>query len=165
MDSVRPSVQTRGPGPRLYSEAFTGRARCIARCGFCLRDDHMTQTCPRNPNSSTQAWGQESPVWPQPTPLLSQQPLGSQPQDICRRYNDMWCRFPCCRFRHACLSCGGAHPQRDCTQRTTRLAHLQPHPKTTGSALTAGLLPSRWFWTVELPQHNLPIIMYVMYYL
>ena len=34
--------------PCLYSEAFTGRAQCIARCSLGLRDDHMTRTCPRN---------------------------------------------------------------------------------------------------------------------
>ena len=109
--------------PRLYSEAFTGRARCIARCGFCLRDDHMTQTCPCNPNSSTQAWGQESPAWPQPTPLLSQQPLGSQPQEICWRSDSRAAGLGTL----ACLSCGGAHPQRDCTQRTTRGRSRSPN--------------------------------------
>jgi hypothetical protein len=25
---------------RLYNEAFTGRARPIARCTYCLQDDH-----------------------------------------------------------------------------------------------------------------------------
>ena len=27
--------------PRLYNEAFTGRARAIARCQYCLQDDHL----------------------------------------------------------------------------------------------------------------------------
>ena len=38
------------PDPRLYSEAFTGRARSIPRCGHCLQDDHPSQRCPQNPD-------------------------------------------------------------------------------------------------------------------
>ena len=36
------------PDPRLYSEAFTGCAKNIRRCSFCLQDDHDHTTCPRN---------------------------------------------------------------------------------------------------------------------
>ena len=38
------------PDPRLYSEAFTGRARAIARCLWCLEDDHSKAMCPKNPH-------------------------------------------------------------------------------------------------------------------
>ncbi len=33
--------------PRLYNEAFTGRALCIARCQYWLQDDHTAAYCPR----------------------------------------------------------------------------------------------------------------------
>ena len=36
--------------PRLYNEAFTGRARSISRCTFCLQDNHTAAYCPHNPN-------------------------------------------------------------------------------------------------------------------
>ena len=35
---------------RLYNEAFTGRARAIARCSFCLQDDHTDAYCTKKPN-------------------------------------------------------------------------------------------------------------------
>ncbi len=35
--------------PRLYNEAFTGRARSIPRCTYCLQEDHTGQQCPQNP--------------------------------------------------------------------------------------------------------------------
>ena len=38
------------PNPRLYNEAFTGRAKAISRCSFCLQDDHASQSCPHNPS-------------------------------------------------------------------------------------------------------------------
>ncbi len=38
---------------RLYSEAFTGRARSITHCTICLQDDHPTQ---RNPQNSDRSW-------------------------------------------------------------------------------------------------------------
>ncbi len=44
------------PDPRLYSEAFTGRARSIPRCSFCLQDDHLTQQCPQNPDQFWMSW-------------------------------------------------------------------------------------------------------------
>ena len=36
--------------PRLFSEAFTGRAKSIPRCSLCLPDDHLAQACPQNPD-------------------------------------------------------------------------------------------------------------------
>ena len=45
--------------PQLYSEAFTGRARTIPRCHYCLQDDHTAQYCPRNPDHRWSAWTQE----------------------------------------------------------------------------------------------------------
>ena len=35
---------------RLYNEAFTGRARAIARCPLCLQDDHLASYYPKNPD-------------------------------------------------------------------------------------------------------------------
>ena len=42
--------------PRLYSEAFTGRAKSIPRCTYCLQDDHPAQRCPQNPDQPWTAW-------------------------------------------------------------------------------------------------------------
>ena len=43
------------PDSHLYNEAFTGRAKAIARCTYCLQEDHITQACPRNPNRPMQS--------------------------------------------------------------------------------------------------------------
>ena len=40
------------PNPRLYNEAFTGRAKAIARCSFCLQEDHSSQSCPTQPQQA-----------------------------------------------------------------------------------------------------------------
>ena len=53
------------PDPRLYNEAFTGRARAIARCSFCLQDGHVTNTCPHNPNRPMYGWSADQSLdWP-----------------------------------------------------------------------------------------------------
>jgi hypothetical protein len=44
------------PNARLYNEAFTGYARIIPRCSFCLQEDHLAQACPRNPNRPWFGW-------------------------------------------------------------------------------------------------------------
>ena len=41
---------------RLYNEAFTGRAREIARCPLCLQDDHSAPYCPKNPDRQWFGW-------------------------------------------------------------------------------------------------------------
>ena len=41
----------------LYNEAFTGRARLILRCRFCLADTHDTKECTFAPEE------RQSPVW------------------------------------------------------------------------------------------------------
>ena len=58
--------------PRLYNEAFTGRARSIARCNYCLQDDHNEPQCPRNPNRPMFGWFPDPSLWPA-------QPAGASP--------------------------------------------------------------------------------------
>ena len=99
--------------PRLYNEAFTGRACPIRRCSVCLQESHLTHNCPRNPHHP--GWG-----WP-PDPIEwsgHSQPHFSSPQrqshEVCRRFNEGKCKMQRCRYRHTCSRCQGAHPQVDC---------------------------------------------------
>ena len=69
---------------RLYNEAFTGCARAVPRCSFCLQEDHVAQTCPRNPRFRCL----QDPLdhFPQ-----HQRPSTSHPPqsaECCRRYNE-----------------------------------------------------------------------------
>ena len=95
---------------RLYSEAFTGRARVIPRCQFCLQDDHSTSYCPRNPDHPWQEWSQPATRdWSQPAirpPPACQRPLA----ELCRWFNKGRCKQSHCRYTHACRDCGGSHP-------------------------------------------------------
>ena len=36
------------PYIRHYNEAFTGRAKAIPRCSYCLQDDQPTSMCPKS---------------------------------------------------------------------------------------------------------------------
>ena len=107
--------------PRLYNEAFTGRARSIPRCNFCLQDDHTGQYCPKNPNRMWLNWSSEWPPWlvashagnHPPPPTLRQGPMA----ELCRRFNDGRCRQSKCRYTHAC----------SVAPHTRRLSALQPH--------------------------------------
>ena len=49
------------PNPRLYSEAFTGRAKRHPQCPHCLSEDHMGAGCPHNPNPPFMGWFQGAP--------------------------------------------------------------------------------------------------------
>ena len=112
----REALATKGlnwsaPNLRLYNEAFTGHARAIPRCSYCLQEDHTSQVCPRNPGRPWFGMHHE--------PMgHAQRPLGSRAQssECCRRYNDGKCRQTAntCRYAHRCQACGGPHLQPHC---------------------------------------------------
>ena len=107
---------------RLYSEAFTGRAKRHPQCPHCLSEDHMGTGCPHNPYPPVLGWFQGPPQFqlgppagqPQPSPLVTPKPPASQ--EICRNFNANRCRFARCRFCHICSTCSGRHPALQCTQ-------------------------------------------------
>ena len=136
---------------RLYNEAFTGRARAIARCSFCLQDDHSDMYCPNNPNRSLLSLYPGHAMWPAPAgwPLPISMPASTpgpstRSLEICRRYNEGRCKVAKCKYQHACSWCRTPHPFLDCPQRasqatqgrsrspfrpTTRGAPPQPAPR------------------------------------
>ena len=101
------------PNVCLYNEAFTGRARAIPRCSYCLQDDHAAFACPSNP-SRPLLW--DIPVWPAPTALgKASRPVQAE---ACRNYNDGRCN---CRYQHICLGCQEAHAWINCPRRRSQL--------------------------------------------
>ena len=104
------------PDPRLYNEAFTGRARAIPRCSYCLDDDHHFNNCPKNPNRPLLGYFPPMGTWPMPTPP---QPMPiPPPREACRRFNEGRCnKQQRCKYLHICTSCGGTHPAIQCAQR------------------------------------------------
>ena len=106
------------PDSRLYNEAFTGRARAIPRCAFCLQDDHTAPYCPRNPNrpASGYGWAAEATPWLQLPPGNQHHKthFGCRPTEVCRRFNEGRFRQPTCKYRHACSSCQGPHAWVNC---------------------------------------------------
>jgi len=115
---ARKDLNWSAPDSRLYNEAFTGRARAIARCNHCLQDDHTTPQCPLNPNYQAIAlpWVPDQTPWPISSLSLNraQQPGRSS---ICRRWNEGHCKFTWCKYRHECLGCGGNHMAIECPRR------------------------------------------------
>ena len=102
--------------PHLYNEAFTGRARAIARCSFCLQDNHTDAYCPKNPNHPLFGWYPSLAIGPTPTGWPSLPPLpftnpGPSPKslEICRRYNEGRCKQSRSRYQHACSFCHAPH--------------------------------------------------------
>lgn len=118
--------------PCLYNEAFTGRARAITRCSFCLQDDHVAAHCPKNPHRPMFGWFPDPGNWTtssqgqsQPRPYLG---FGQRPE-LCRRFNEEKCRYPKCKYRHACSDSQGTHPLIECPHSratTTRVRSRSP---------------------------------------
>ena len=84
----------------LYNETFTGRARSINRCRYCL-SEHHSSVPPRLTGRSR----------------YDATRFSTQP---CHLYNN-WagnrCRFTPCRFAHTCTECRGSHPASQCRSR------------------------------------------------
>ena len=106
---------------RLYNEAFTGRAKAIARCNVCLQDDHSASSCPRKPHQPMLAWLPDASAWPGAG--FTAHRTQSQQASICRRWNEGRCKFPNCKYR---LACGGAHMVLECTQKRSSQRSRSP---------------------------------------
>ena len=100
------------PNARLYNEAFTGRARAVPRCSFCLQKDHTTQVCPSNPNRPWFGWFNDTLLNYSMPPQRPTAPQSSQSAECCRHYNEGKCRqtVATCRYSHRFLVCGGPTP-------------------------------------------------------
>ena len=104
------------PNARLYNEAFTGHARVVPRCSFCLQEDHVSQACPRNPNRPWFGW---TISLPPDSPVPSHGIVsGVLPQ--CKLSPNT------CRYSHCCTECGGPHPRLQCPRGGHRGNYARP---------------------------------------
>ena len=86
----------------LYNQTFTGKAKPLARCKYCLSDYHKSYECAFAPQTST----------------LPQKP---NPPDTCYLFNTRTgnqCKFKPCRYAHICSRCHGPHPAVACNYNT-----------------------------------------------
>ena len=123
----------------LYNEAFTGRARSVPRCQFCLSLNHTDMECPTSP----------PPPWIQP-PVGAQPPrrsMGVAPprpersmqydrprmaldgpsvyNEVCQLFNSARCKVLRCKRRHVCNLCGMPHPELLCQLRAEKRGRLR----------------------------------------
>ena len=103
----------------LYNEAFTGRARLISRCRFCLADSHDSREC---------SFGLEERSPPARAPYTYTH-RDQKSVQICQLFNKPGgnaCRYKHCRYAHLCSKCRrGPHPAAECSARYGR----SPSPK------------------------------------
>ena len=130
----------------LYNEAFTGRARVIPRCHFCLSDSHHEYECPDKlhlgPNYLGWGLGRTN-RWPaQPAgsqsygghvTRVSRPPYAPHPmsQEICQLFNRGQCKAVWCKRRHVCNHCGLPHPEVLCSTQGER-RHRSRSPRDKG---------------------------------
>ena len=84
--------------PVLYNECFTGKAKAIKRCTFCVVDTHAVEDCPHAPKGwAPQESGGSQDSRQARTALRSQTPRSgvrlegtrSEAVEICRLYNEL----------------------------------------------------------------------------
>ena len=117
------------PNQRLYSEAFTGRAKKNPQCPHCLSEDHAAAGCPHNPYPPVVGWFQGATnLQFGPTALSNAgiQPSPKLQREVCRNFNGGRCRFSRCRYLHVCSDCSGPHSALLCPyqQSTSRQAAM-----------------------------------------
>lgn len=104
--------------PTLYIEVFTGWARQIPRCQFCLQHDHPEAYCPRNPNRMMFGWFSNPGTWAMPPPTPGPRYSSTdRSDDVCHnqgRYTGK--KATKCHRAHSCLTCGGPHPALQCSK-------------------------------------------------
>ena len=106
--------------PVLYNEAFTGRAKAIPRCKYCLSDSHASHDCTYAPEEPKQS----RPFQPARSSTV---PVAQ----ICRLFNKQGgsqCRYKHCRYAHLCARCNRPHPVADCDRRQPTHRARSPSP-------------------------------------
>ncbi len=96
----------------LYNEAFTGWAKLIRSCIYCLADSHESKDCTFAP--------EESATTPRPSrpPQTASARSGTGMVEVCMLFNKLTgsqCRFKLCRYAHICSKCRrGGHSASEC---------------------------------------------------
>ena len=96
----------------LYNEAFTGRAKLIPRCRYCLADSHESRECSFAPDDQEPS-GRQAPS--------SRYRMAQAGVELCQLFNKAAgnsCRYKHCRYAHICAKCRrGSHPAAECETR------------------------------------------------
>lgn len=105
--------------PSLYAVNFTGKAQGIPRCSTCASIDHVVRDCPYSAKTDLERTLEAVLAACSTRPRASGEIATNPSQEICRRWNEMRCSYQSCRYRHACLGCGGDHPLKQCSRPQT----------------------------------------------
>ena len=99
----------------LYNEAFVGQAKFIARCKYCLSENHATEAC-QEFNPSYPSYMQAPPFLQHSIPKVNRYSSAAT-TEVCRKFNENRCNYPACKYRHVCFNCGYPHPAVFCGSR------------------------------------------------
>ena len=122
--------------PSLFSLCFTGKAQGSPRCELCLAMSHSSADCSlsadTDPDLPSRLKAVEAAVVAFASPARRAERKTAAPfsSEICKNWNEKRCTFRRCRYRHACASCGGAHPVADCPGK--QRGQLPPSAATAG---------------------------------
>ena len=75
-------------------------------------------------------------------PYGAPQPHGRS-STVCRRFNEGWCRYARCRFRHQCSECGVPHPLVSCPRNSACPQQRSRSTQTSKSRVQATLSAGR----------------------
>ena len=127
--------------PVMYNETFSGKAKPISRCSFCVVDTHSREECayapkgwsPQESSSSEPRASRAAFRPPSRTGARSETGhMGRDSVEICWLYNHVEgsrCSFPNCRYAHLCAKCHCPHPASECGRSTgTRPRSPRPPP-------------------------------------
>ena len=102
----------------LYQEAFTGRARLVQRCSFCLSREHQVAECQwalQDSKPDNRRGASRTPTTPPATPAGGRR--RELQVELCGMFNKPdgnACWFKFCKYIHACKGCHLPHPYSDC---------------------------------------------------
>ena len=105
----------------LFSEAFTGRAKQIPRCQYCLAETHRSNECQYGPGTDElrpSKFPRYSPRGGLSTGHFQYTNSQHNGIELCGRFNQAGgnrCTFQRCRYAHICAKCRrGPHPASEC---------------------------------------------------
>ena len=104
--------------PTIYNEAFTGRAKSLPRCRYCLAETHDSKDCQYAPGDEPPPSNFPRAAWGHPA-AERDRTLGKAVElcDLFNRPDGNRCTFRWCRYAHMCAKCKrGPHPASECSK-------------------------------------------------
>ena len=133
----------------LHAMCFARQKTVSSHCDLCSSTGHSTRQCPQQDSTDPDLTGRVKAIEAVVLSLARTPPTaqpGGPSLEICKLFNNNACKFKRCKYRHACLSCGDAHPAVYCPKSPAQSQASSDVGSTSNGQANRGSIMSERSW-------------------